>query len=34
MDGDMTTENEIPRLVPGSGLTNYPPPDRWDDGEE
>jgi anaerobic selenocysteine-containing dehydrogenase len=22
---------EIPRLVPGTGLTNYPPPDRWDD---
>ncbi|MBT8215500.1 MAG: molybdopterin-dependent oxidoreductase, partial [Acidimicrobiia bacterium] len=24
----------IPRLVPGSGLTNYPPSDRWDDWEE
>ncbi len=28
----MTTD--IPRLIPGSGLTNYPPPDRWDDWEE
>jgi anaerobic selenocysteine-containing dehydrogenase len=24
----------IPRLLPGSELTNYPPPDRWDDWEE
>ena len=25
---------EIPRLIPGSALTNYPPPERWDDWEE
>ncbi len=25
---------EIPRLLPGSELTNFPPPDRWDDWEE
>ncbi|MBT8200657.1 MAG: molybdopterin-dependent oxidoreductase [Acidimicrobiia bacterium] len=25
---------DIPRLTPGSGLTDYPPPDRWDDWEE
>jgi anaerobic selenocysteine-containing dehydrogenase len=25
---------ELPRLIPGTGLTNYPPPDRWDDWEE
>jgi anaerobic selenocysteine-containing dehydrogenase len=25
---------EIPRLLPDGGLTNYPPPDRWDDWEE
>jgi anaerobic selenocysteine-containing dehydrogenase len=31
----MTVERDaIPRLIPGSELTNYPPPDRWDDWEE
>ena len=25
---------EIPRLTPGTGLTNFPPPERWDDWEE
>ncbi len=30
----MTANREIPRLVPGSGLTNYPPPDLWDDWVE
>ena len=34
----MTIEKEprikIPRLLPGSDLTNFPPPDRWDDWEE
>ncbi len=30
----MTTTPEIPRLVPGGGLTNYPPPDLWDDWVE
>jgi anaerobic selenocysteine-containing dehydrogenase len=25
---------DIPRLTPGSGLTNFPPPDRWDDWQE
>ena len=25
---------DIPRLVPGTGLTNFPPPDRWDDWRE
>lgn len=25
---------DIPRLIPGSGLTNFPPPDRWDDWQE
>ncbi len=25
---------EIPRLTPGTGLTNFPPPDRWDDWRE
>jgi anaerobic selenocysteine-containing dehydrogenase len=35
----MTTHQDredivIPRLRPGSELTNYPPPDRWDDWEE
>ena len=25
---------ELPRLIPGSGLTDFPPPDRWDDWEE
>jgi len=30
----MTTKREIPRLVPGGGLTNYPPPDLWDDWVE
>ncbi len=28
------TDDLIPRLLPGSELTNYPPPDRWDDWEE
>ncbi|MDF1597676.1 MAG: molybdopterin-dependent oxidoreductase [Acidimicrobiia bacterium] len=34
----MTTHREpdleIPRLLPGSQLTNFPPPERWDDWEE
>jgi anaerobic selenocysteine-containing dehydrogenase len=33
----MTIEKDleaIPRLLPGSELTNYPPPERWDDWEE
>jgi len=33
----MTIENDleaIPRLLPGSELTNFPPPERWDDWEE
>ncbi len=31
----MTTHrDDIPRLLPGSELTNYPPPDRWDDWVE
>ncbi len=30
----MTTNNDIPRIVPGSELTNYPPVERWDDWEE
>ncbi len=30
----MTTGNDIPRLVPGGELTNYPPIERWDDWEE
>jgi anaerobic selenocysteine-containing dehydrogenase len=25
---------EIPRLIPGSALTNFPPADRWDDWQE
>ena len=25
---------KIPRLLPGSELTNFPPPERWDDWEE
>lgn len=25
---------DIPRLIPGSDLTNFPPPDRWDDWQE
>ncbi|MEX2655240.1 MAG: molybdopterin dinucleotide binding domain-containing protein [Acidimicrobiia bacterium] len=25
---------DIPRLIPGSGLTNFPPADRWDDWQE
>jgi anaerobic selenocysteine-containing dehydrogenase len=25
---------DIPRLTPGSGLSNFPPPDRWDDWQE
>ncbi len=29
----MTTYRDIPRLLP-EGLTNFPPPDRWDDWEE
>ncbi len=28
------TTSEIPRLVPGSELTNYPPPEMWDDWVE
>ncbi len=30
----MTANPDISRLLPGSGLTNYPPPDRWDDWVE
>ncbi len=32
----MTTQRDdrIPRLLPGSELTNFPPPERWDDWEE
>jgi anaerobic selenocysteine-containing dehydrogenase len=30
----MTTDNDIPRIVPGNELTSYPPSDRWDDWEE
>ncbi len=33
----MTTQHDkdrIPRLLPGSELTNFPPPERWDDWEE
>ncbi len=30
----MTIQPEIPRLVSDGGLTNYPPPDRWDDWVE
>ncbi len=30
----MTTNSDIPRLLPGSELTDFPPPDRWDDWEE
>lgn len=30
----MTIDRGIPRLVPGGGLTSYPPPERWDDWEE
>ncbi|MGI9649004.1 MAG: molybdopterin-dependent oxidoreductase [Acidimicrobiia bacterium] len=33
----MTIEKDleaIPRLLPGSELTNFPPPERWDDWEE
>jgi len=25
---------DIPRLIPGSELTNFPPPERWDDWQE
>ena len=28
------TSDRIPRLIPGSALTSFPPPDRWDDWEE
>ncbi len=27
-------QNEIERMVPGSTLTNFPPPERWDDWTE
>ena len=31
----MTTDNiGLPRLMPDGQLTNYPPPDRWDDWVE
>jgi len=32
----MTTDDhiELPRLLPDGRLTNYPPPERWDDWEE
>jgi anaerobic selenocysteine-containing dehydrogenase len=28
------THREIPRLLPGGALTDFPPPERWDDWEE
>jgi anaerobic selenocysteine-containing dehydrogenase len=37
MTNDMTMQRDtdrIPRLLPGSELTNFPPPDRWDDWVE
>jgi anaerobic selenocysteine-containing dehydrogenase len=30
----MTTDNKLPRITEGNELTNFPPPDRWDDWEE
>ncbi len=30
----MTSSNDIPRIVPGSELTSYPPVEMWDDWEE
>ncbi|MEN8040563.1 MAG: molybdopterin-dependent oxidoreductase [Actinomycetota bacterium] len=30
----MTTDNRLPRITEGTDLTNFPPPDRWDDWEE
>ena len=30
----MSTEERIPRLLPGGELTNFPPPELWDDWEE
>ena len=30
----MTAQPDIPRLNPDGGLTNYPPPDLWDDWVE
>ncbi|GMQ93576.1 MAG: molybdopterin-dependent oxidoreductase [Acidimicrobiia bacterium] len=30
----MTTDKELPRITEGTDLTNFPPPDRWDDWEE
>jgi anaerobic selenocysteine-containing dehydrogenase len=30
----MTTDNNLPRITEGTDLTNFPPPDRWDDWEE
>jgi len=30
----MTTDNKLPRITEGTDLTNFPPPDRWDDWEE
>ncbi len=28
------SDSIIPRLTPGTGLSNFPPPDRWDDWRE
>ena len=30
----MTIDDELPRITEGTDLTNFPPPDRWDDWEE
>jgi anaerobic selenocysteine-containing dehydrogenase len=30
----MKIDNELPRITEGTDLTNFPPPDRWDDWEE
>jgi len=33
-DPPQSADDRIPRLVPGTGLTDFPPPDLWDDWEE
>ena len=33
-DSDQDGNDRLPRLIPGTGLTSYPPSDRWDDWEE
>ncbi len=33
-DASPRPDEPIPRLVPGTGLTNFPPPELWDDWEE